>query len=240
MKRQLMILLFPMLLLATGCPRMETTSGNVGNSAENGSNAQRQSAEVNPNTTQSPDENTMNPSSSGADMEETLTGNETMTNSTETAIIAGGCFWGMEEILREIDGVIHTEVGYCGGQNENATYQNHPGHAEAVKITFDPARISFKTLLTDWFFRMHDPTTLNRQGNDIGTSYRSTIFYFNDEQKKIAEDAIQQVTEEKRWNKPIVTTVEPVKNWSVAEEYHQDYLQKNPGGYTCHWLRSWD
>lgn len=161
----------------------------------------------------------------------------TTADGHQVAIIAGGCFWGMEELLREIDGVLHTEVGYCGGQNENATYHNHPGHAEAVKITFDPKRISFQTLLTDWFFRMHDPTTLNRQGNDIGTSYRSTIFFFNDEQKQIAQQAIDAAAASGRWNKPITTTIEPVKNWSVAEEYHQDYLQKNPGGYTCHYLR---
>ena len=157
----------------------------------------------------------------------------------ETAIIAGGCFWGMEEILKKIDGVLDTEVGYCGGENKNATYRNHPGHAEAIKVVFDPGKISFKKLLTDWFFRMHDPTTLNRQGNDIGTSYRSTIFYENEEQKKIAEEAIAEVGKSGRWSKPIVTTVEAVKNWSDAEDYHQDYLKKNPRGYTCHWLRPW-
>ncbi|MCB9932584.1 MAG: bifunctional methionine sulfoxide reductase B/A protein [Planctomycetes bacterium] len=163
-----------------------------------------------------------------------------MAEKTETAIIAGGCFWGMEEILREIPGVIETEVGYCGGENENATYKNHPGHAEVVRVVFDPARLSFQSLLEDWFFRMHNPTTLNRQGNDIGSSYRSTIFYFNDEQKKVAEQAIKNIDASGHWNAPVVTTVEPVKNWSSAEEYHQDYLQKNPGGYTCHWLRDWD
>lgn len=155
----------------------------------------------------------------------------------ETAIIAGGCFWGMEDLLRKIDGVLDTEVGYCGGSNENATYENHPGHAEAVKVVFDPAKISFSKLLTDWFFRMHDPTTLNRQGNDVGTSYRSTIFYANDEQKRVAEEAIKVAQASGRWKKPIVTTVEPVKNWSAGEAYHQDYLVKKPNGYTCHWLR---
>lgn len=163
-----------------------------------------------------------------------------MAEKTETAIIAGGCFWGMEDLLREIDGVIDTEVGYCGGENENATYKNHPGHAEAVKVTFDPGKLSFQTLLEDWFFRMHNPTTKNRQGNDVGSSYRSTIFYFNDQQKKTAEQAIKNVEAAMRWDAPIVTTIEPVKNWSTAEEYHQDYLEKNPGGYTCHWLRDWD
>ncbi len=157
----------------------------------------------------------------------------------ESAIIAGGCFWGMEDILRKVNGVIDTEVGYCGGENANATYKNHPGHAEAIRVVYDPAKISFKTLLTDWFFRIHDPTTLNRQGNDIGTSYRSAIFYANEEQKKIAEEAIAEVGKSGRWSRPIVTTVEQVKNWSDGEEYHQDYLKKNPGGYTCHWVRPW-
>lgn len=159
---------------------------------------------------------------------------------TETAVIAGGCFWGMEDLLREIDGVIDTEVGYCGGENENATYKNHPGHAEAVKVVFNPEKISFKELLVDWFFRMHNPTTVNRQGNDVGTSYRSTIFYYNDEQKEIAEEAIKEVEASGKWDDPIVTTVEPVSKWSDAEDYHQDYLEKNPNGYTCHWLRPWD
>jgi peptide methionine sulfoxide reductase msrA/msrB len=156
---------------------------------------------------------------------------------TETAILAGGCFWGMQDLLRKIDGVVRTEVGYCGGMNTNATYQNHPGHAEAVKVVFDPAKISFGTLLTDWFFRMHDPTTLNRQGNDRGTSYRSTIFYASEEQRKTAVEAIRVAQVSGRWQSRIVTTVEPIKNWSVAEPFHQDYLVKNPGGYTCHWLR---
>jgi peptide methionine sulfoxide reductase msrA/msrB len=162
---------------------------------------------------------------------------KTSAKKTESAIIAGGCFWGMEELLRQIDGVISTEVGYCGGQNQNATYENHPGHAEAVKVVFDPEKISFKKLLTDWFFRMHDPTTLNRQGNDRGTSYRSTIFYADEEQKKVAQEAIKEAQASGRWKNPIVTTVEPVKNWTLAEDYHQDYLVKHPGGYTCHFLR---
>ncbi|MCA8913635.1 MAG: bifunctional methionine sulfoxide reductase B/A protein [Planctomycetes bacterium] len=165
---------------------------------------------------------------------------QAMTEQTEKAILAGGCFWGMEELLREIDGVIDTEVGYCGGENDDATYKNHPGHAEAVMITFDPSKITFKKLLTDWYFRMHNPTTLNRQGNDRGSSYRSAIFYYNDEQKKIAEEAIKEVSESGKWEDKIVTTIEPVKNWCSAEDYHQDYLQKHPNGYTCHWLRPWD
>lgn len=160
---------------------------------------------------------------------------------TETAILAGGCFWGMQEILREVEGVISTRVGYCGGNLPNATYEavkrGDTGHAEAIKIVFDPLRLSFQSLLEDWFFRLHDPTTLNRQGNDIGDSYRSTIFYLNDTQKAIAQAAIESAGDGGRWKRPIVTTIEPVKNWSDAEEYHQDYLRKNPGGYTCHWLR---
>jgi peptide methionine sulfoxide reductase msrA/msrB len=156
---------------------------------------------------------------------------------TETAIIAGGCFWGMEDLLRKIDGVIKTEVGYCGGMNKDATYQNHPGHAEAVRVEFDPQKISFRRLLTDWFFRIHDPTTLNRQGNDRGGSYRSTIFYASEEQRQTALAAIKEAQASGRWKDPIVTTVEPIKNWSTAEDYHQNYLLKHPGGYTCHWLR---
>ena len=136
--------------------------------------------------------------------------------------------------------MIDTEVGYCGGENDDATYKNQPGHAEAVMITFDPSKITFKKLLTDWYFRMHNPTTLNRQGNDRGSSYRSAIFYYNDEQKKIAEEAIKEVSESGKWEDKIVTTIEPVKNWCSAEDYHQDYLQKHPNGYTCHWLRPWD
>ncbi len=159
----------------------------------------------------------------------------------ETAILAGGCFWGMQEILRAIDGVLETRVGYCGGTRPNATYEDvkrgNTGHAESVKIVFDPARIAFRQLLTHWFFRMHDPTTLNRQGNDIGPSYRSAIFYRDNAQKNEALAAIRDANAAGRWTAPIVTTVEPVKNWSDAEAYHQDYLRKNPGGYTCHWLR---
>lgn len=158
---------------------------------------------------------------------------------TEVLIIAGGCFWGMEELLGKIDGVTDTEVGYCGGENAKATYGHHPGHAEAVRVVFDPSKISFSKLLTDWFFRMHDPTTVDRQGNDLGSSYRSTIFYADEKQKEVARKAIEEVNTAGRWKNPIITTVEPVKNWSTAEAYHQDYLRKNPGGYTCHWLRPW-
>lgn len=162
----------------------------------------------------------------------------------EVAILAGGCFWGMQEILRSIDGVIETRVGYCGGTLPHAGYRDvkrgNTGHAESIRIVFDPARLPFRRLLTDTFFRMHDPTTLNRQGNDIGSQYRSTIFVFNDEQRRIATEAIREVEEAGRWPRPIVTTIEPVLNWSDAEPEHQDYLQRNPGGYTCHWLRDWE
>ncbi len=160
---------------------------------------------------------------------------------TETAILAGGCFWGMQELLRAIDGVLETRVGYCGGTLPDATYEKvkrgDTGHAEAVKVVFDPARLSFHQLLTDWFFRMHDPTTRNRQGNDIGVSYRSAIFFLNDKQKEEALAAIRETQAAGRWSAPIATAVEPASNWSDAEDYHQDYLRKNPGGYTCHWLR---
>ena len=162
----------------------------------------------------------------------------------ETAVLAGGCFWGMQEILRSIDGVLETRVGYCGGTLPNATYadvkRGDTGHAEAVRVRFDPGQLSFQSLLTDWFFRMHDPTTRNRQGNDLGESYRSTIFFYNDAQKMDAQAAIRAMEAAGRWPSPIVTTVEPVTNWSDAEDEHQDYLRKNPAGYTCHWLRDGD
>ncbi len=165
-------------------------------------------------------------------------------SSIETAILAGGCFWGMQEILRSIDGVIETRVGYCGGTLPDADYEavkrGDTGHAESVKVVFHPGKLPFRRLLTDWFFRMHDPTKRNRQGNDIGENYRSTIFYCNKAQKAEGLAAIRETEETGRWPAPIATTVEPVNNWSDAEEYHQDYLQKNPGGYTCHWLRDWE
>ena len=154
---------------------------------------------------------------------------------SKTLIIAGGCFWGMEELFRTQDGVIDTEVGYTGGQNANPTYEFHPGHAEALAITFDEAKTSLDALL-DYFFRIHDPTTLNRQGNDIGTSYRSAIFYDGEEQKQAAEEAIVRAAEQ--WGDHVTTTLEPLQAFYSAEAYHQDYLQKNPGGYTCHYERS--
>ena len=149
------------------------------------------------------------------------------------AYLAGGCFWGIEELFRELPGVISTETGYTGGENENPDYRNHPGHAEALEISYDSEKISFKEIL-DFFFRVHNPTTLNQQGNDIGTSYRSTIFYQNEEEKKEAIDFIKIVNDSGKWKDKVVTSLEPFIKFWPAEEVHQDYLQKNPSGYTCH------
>lgn len=151
----------------------------------------------------------------------------------KNAIFAGGCFWGLEELFRTIPGVVSTEAGYTGSELENPTYENHEGHAEALKIEYDDEKTSYKNLL-DWFFCVHNPTTLNRQGNDVGTSYRSAIFYANEEERKEAEDFIELVNESERWPDPVVTTLEPQGRFWRAEEYHQKYLEKNPGGYTCH------
>lgn len=148
-------------------------------------------------------------------------------------VLAGGCFWGMEELIRKQPGVINTQVGYTGGKVENPTYKNHDGHAEAVEIEYDENKTSFKNLL-DFFFQIHNPTTLNQQGNDLGTSYRSAIFYGDEQEKKEAEDFIKIVNESKRWKDPVVTTLEPLEKFYLAEDYHQDYLQNNPEGYTCH------
>jgi methionine-S-sulfoxide reductase len=159
----------------------------------------------------------------------------------EVAVLAGGCFWGVEEILRDVPGVIDTEVGYTGGWLENPTYDDthdsKSGHAEAVRITFDPSVIGYEDLLEDWFFRLHDPTTLNRQGNDVGTQYRSAIFPQTEEQRRAAERVIARVAASGRWRRPITTSIEPASTWYDAEKYHQDYLRKHPGGYTCHFLR---
>lgn len=151
----------------------------------------------------------------------------------QKAYLAGGCFWGLEELMRSQLGVISITAGYTGGENENPTYQNHSGHAEALEIEYDTELTSFWNLL-DFFFQIHNPTTLNQQGNDKGTSYRSAIFYQNDEELKQAQDFIKIVNDSKRWNSPVVTTLEEFTRFWPAEEYHQDYLQKNPGGYTCH------
>jgi peptide methionine sulfoxide reductase msrA/msrB len=154
----------------------------------------------------------------------------------QVATLAGGCFWGMQDLLRKQPGVISTEVGYTGGNVPNATYRKHEGHAEAVRIEFDPDMTSYEALLR-FFFRMHDPTTPNRQGNDIGSSYRSAIFYHDEEQKRIALKVKAEVDASGKWHRPVVTEITPAGPWWRAEEYHQDYLVKNPGGYTCHWVR---
>ncbi|MEV1291076.1 peptide-methionine (S)-S-oxide reductase MsrA [Pseudonocardia sp. NPDC049635] len=156
---------------------------------------------------------------------------------TETAILAGGCFWGVQELLRKRTGVVSTRVGYSGDPNTpNATYRNHGDHAEAVEIVFDPERISFREIL-EFFFQIHDPTTKDRQGNDIGRSYRSVIFYANDEQRRIALDTIADVDASGLWPGRVTTDVEPVGEFWEAEPEHQDYLQKYPYGYTCHFPR---
>lgn len=148
-------------------------------------------------------------------------------------VLAGGCFWGLEDLIKKQPGVVNTTVGYTGGKVSNPTYENHEGHAEAVEIEYDENKTSYKNLL-DFFFQIHNPTTLNQQGNDIGTSYRSAIFYGNEEERKEAENFIDIVNKSQRWKRPVVTTLEPLGTFYAAEDYHQDYLQKNPGGYTCH------
>ena len=156
--------------------------------------------------------------------------------SEERAILAGGCFWGMQELFRRYTGVISTRVGYTGGDVPNATYRHHGTHAEAMEIFFDPARISYRQLL-EYFFQIHDPTTRNRQGNDVGTSYRSAIFYTSEEQKHVAEDTIDDVNASGLWPGRVVTEVAPAGPFWEAEPEHQDYLLMNPGGYTCHFVR---
>jgi peptide methionine sulfoxide reductase msrA/msrB len=154
----------------------------------------------------------------------------------EVATLAGGCFWGVEELIRKLPGVIDTEVGYTGGKVANATYQNHEGHAEAIEIRYDPTRISYEQIL-EFFFKIHDPTTVNRQGNDVGTSYRSAIFVHSDQQRQLAERMKAKVDKSGAWKRPVVTEIVPAQKFWTAEAYHQDYLQKNPGGYTCHYER---
>jgi len=155
---------------------------------------------------------------------------------TERAVLAGGCFWGMEELIRKMDGVVSTRVGYTGGDVPNATYRDHGTHAEGIEIIYDPGRLSYRKIL-EFFFQIHDPTTPNRQGNDIGMSYRSAIYYVNDDQKAVAEDTIADVDASGLWPGKVVTEVEPVGDFWEAEDYHQDYLVKNPNGYTCHFAR---
>jgi peptide-methionine (S)-S-oxide reductase len=159
-----------------------------------------------------------------------------MTASTERAVLAGGCFWGMQDLVRRQPGVISTRVGYSGGDVPNATYRNHGTHAEAIEIVFDPTKTSYRAIL-EFFFQIHDPTTRNRQGNDIGTSYRSAIYYASPEQKRIAEDTIADVEASKLWPGKVVTEVAPVGAFWEAEPEHQDYLERYPNGYTCHYVR---
>ena len=156
--------------------------------------------------------------------------------ATERAVLAGGCFWGVQELVRKLPGVMSSRVGYSGGDVANATYRNHGTHAEAVEIVFDPEKIAYRDLL-EFFFQIHDPTTLNRQGNDLGMSYRSAIDYVNDDQKRVAEDTIADVDAAGLGPGKVVTTVEPVGLFWDAEPEHQDYLQRIPDGYTCHWVR---
>ncbi len=159
-----------------------------------------------------------------------------MTTNTERAVLAGGCFWGMQDLIRRKPGVISTRVGYSGGEIKNATYRNHGNHAEAIEIVFDPRVISFRDLL-EFFFQIHDPTTRDRQGNDIGSSYRSAIFYTSPEQEKVARDTIADVEASGLWPGKVVTEVSPVGDFWQAEPEHQDYLERYPTGYTCHFVR---
>jgi len=163
-----------------------------------------------------------------------------MTSNKEICVLAGGCFWGMEDILRKLDGVLETDVGYTGGHTPNPRYENvkngDTGHAEALRLEFDPNVISFERIL-DLFFRMHNPTTVNQQGNDRGSQYRSAIFYLSEEQKQTAEKKIAEAQESGRWQHSIVTEIVPFKEFFKAEEFHQDYLENFPQGYTCHYIR---
>ena len=157
-------------------------------------------------------------------------------SNTETAILAGGCFWGMQDLIRKLPGVIASRVGYTGGDVANATYRNHGTHAEAIEVVFDPSVLSYRQLL-QFFFQIHDPTTLNRQGNDVGTSYRSAILYATEEQKRIAEETIREVQASDKWPGKVVTQVVAEGPFWEAEPEHQDYLERVPNGYTCHYIR---
>ena len=159
-----------------------------------------------------------------------------MSDGVEKAILAGGCFWGMEDLFRKRPGVTSTRVGYTGGDVPNATYGNHDGHAEAIEIVFDPERTSYRELL-EFFFQIHDPTTLNRQGNDIGPSYRSAVFYLDEQQRRVAEEAIADIDASGRWPGKAVTEVTPAGPFWEAEPEHQNYLEQYPHGYTCHFVR---
>jgi peptide-methionine (S)-S-oxide reductase len=162
--------------------------------------------------------------------------NRKMTTRTETAILAGGCFWGMQDLLRRYPGVVSTRVGYSGGDVSNATYRNHGTHAEALEIVFDPDQISYRQIL-EFFFQIHDPTTKNRQGNDVGTSYRSALFYLTEEQKRVAEDTVADADASGLWPDKVVTEIAPAGPFWEAEPEHQDYLEQYPNGYTCHFIR---
>ncbi len=163
-------------------------------------------------------------------------GEITQVSGAETAVLAGGCFWGMQDLIRRRPGVLETRVGYTGGQNEHPTYRDHPGHAEAIEVVFDPSRTSYRDILA-LFFQIHDPSTLNRQGNDRGTSYRSAIFPVTPEQERIAHDTIADVNASGLWPGKAATSIEPVGPFWEAEPEHQDYLEKYPNGYTCHFPR---
>ncbi len=156
--------------------------------------------------------------------------------SHSKAILAGGCFWGMQELFRSIDGVVDTEVGYTGGSNANPTYREHPGHAEAIEITYDDSIVSYEQVL-DFFFRIHNPTTKDRQGNDVGSSYRSAIFYKDESEKEVAQNFISLVNDSGVWSSPVATTLEVLSVFYPAESEHQDYLQRFPNGYTCHFVQ---
>ncbi|WP_285037995.1 peptide-methionine (S)-S-oxide reductase MsrA [Plantibacter sp. lyk4-40-MEA-4] len=156
--------------------------------------------------------------------------------TTERAVLAGGCFWGMEDLVRKMPGVKSTRVGYSGGDVANATYRNHGTHAEALEVVFDPSKLSFRELL-EFFFQIHDPSTKNRQGNDVGLSYRSAIFFTSPEQERVARDTIADVDASGLWPGKVVTEVEPVSEFWEAEPEHQDYLERIPWGYTCHFVR---
>ena len=159
-----------------------------------------------------------------------------MTTTTETAILAGGCFWGMQDLIRRMPGVLSTRVGYTGGDVPNATYRNHGTHAEAIELVFDPSKLNYRQIL-EFFFQIHDPSTKNRQGNDTGTSYRSAIYYANDAQKAVAEDTIADVNASGIWPGKVVTELAPAGDFWEAEMEHQDYLERLPNGYTCHFVR---
>jgi peptide-methionine (S)-S-oxide reductase len=159
-----------------------------------------------------------------------------MSAKTERAVLAGGCFWGMQDLIRRYPGVLSTRVGYSGGDVKNATYRNHGTHAEAIEIIFDASKTDFRTIL-EFFFQIHDPSTRNRQGNDIGASYRSAIFYTSEEQRKVAEDTIADVNASGLWPGKVVTELAPVGDFWEAEREHQDYLERYPNGYTCHFVR---